>query len=122
LPYESNTTLRELGILLFLAGVGVNAGAQLDRVSGGDALLLFGLGAALTLTATTVSLVLLRKWAGASPISCLGATSGVQTQPANLAAAYELAGRTEEVYVSYALTYPVAMIGKILLAQVLATL
>ncbi len=121
IPYETNTALRELGILLFLAGVGVSAGSELDRVSGLAALRLFGIGAVITLTSTAVALGVLRKFARATVISALGATSGVQTQPAILAAAYEMVGRREEIYVAYAITYPVAMIGKILLAQVLAS-
>ena len=53
-------------------------------------------------------------------VATSGAASGTQTQPATLAAAYEISGRSDEVYVAYALVYPVAMIGKILIAQLIA--
>lgn len=122
IPYETNAALRELGILLFLAGVGVTAGGSLANVALGEALVVFGVGALVTLSAAIVSLLGLRAFAKADDISAIGATSGLQTQPANLAAAYELVGRREEIYVAYAITYPVAMIGKILIAQLLAAL
>lgn len=122
MPYEANTTLRELGLLVFLAGVGVSAGGQITQVMNQSGLYVFLLGAAVTLSATLISLMLLRKWARAGVIESMGVASGMQTQPATLAAAYELGGKTEMTYVAYAIVYPVGMIGKILLAQVLALL
>jgi putative transport protein len=85
-------------------------------------LALAGLGALVTLTTTAVALGLLRLWAKAGVVTSLGSTTGMQTQPATLAVAYETANRSDEVYVSYAVVYPVAMIGKILLAQLLVLL
>ncbi len=120
IPFEANSTLRDLGLLLFLAGVGTSAGGQLRGVMNQQGLTMLLLGALVTLVTTTVALALARKWAKASVISSLGVSSGMQTQPATLVAAFELSGRSEETYVAYALVYPVAMIGKILLAQLLA--
>lgn len=122
LPYEASTLLRELGLLLFLAGVGTSAGGMLASVIPQQGLTLVGLGALVTLVTSALTLVLARAWAKASVISSLGVSSGMQTQPATLAAAYELSGRSEETYVAYAVVYPVAMIAKILLAQLLALL
>ena len=98
------------------------AGGSLANVGGGQALTIFGVGALVTLSAAIVSLLGLRLFAKADPIAAIGATTGLQTQPANLAAAHELVGRREEIYVAYAITYPVAMIGKILIAQLLAAM
>ncbi len=120
MPYEANTTLRDLGLLVFLAGVGVSAGGQISQIMNSSGLWVLLLGATVTLTATLVALLLLRKWAKAGIIESLGVASGMQTQPATLAAAYELGGKTEMTYVAYAIVYPVGMIGKILLAQILA--
>lgn len=122
MPYETNTSLRELGLLLFLAGVGVSAGSSLSAVMNREGLALFAVGAAVTLVTSFVSLSLLHFWLKCSLVSSLGATSGVQTQPANLAAAYEMSSRSEGTYVAYAVVYPVAMITKILLAQMIALL
>ena len=122
MPFEANHTLRELGLLLFLAGVGVSAGGQLGGVLSQRGLLLFALGAVVTLATSGIGLALMQRWARASAISSLGAASGLQTQPATLAAAFELSEHSEETYVAYALVYPLAMIGKILLAQLIVLL
>ncbi|MEO8184836.1 MAG: TrkA C-terminal domain-containing protein [Deltaproteobacteria bacterium] len=119
LPYEANHALREFGLLLFLAGVGLSAGGHLDGVLNQRGALMLGLGAAVTSITAAVALPLMHHWAKASVISSLGAVSGLQTQPATLTAAFELSGRSEATYVAYALVYPLAMIGKILIAQII---
>jgi len=122
MPFEANHTLRELGLLLFLAGVGISAGGQLAGVLNHRGLVMLALGAVVTLVTSGIGLALMHRWARASVISSLGAVSGLQTQPATLADAFELSQRSEETYVAYALVYPVAMIGKILLAQLIVLL
>jgi putative transport protein len=122
IPYEANLVLRELGLLLFLAGVGVGAGGHLTDVSSRDGLVMLTLGMLVTLLAAAVALTLAQTWGRISVTSSLGAAAGMQTQPATLSAAFELCGRAEETYVAYALVYPTAMIGKILLAQLIVML
>jgi putative transport protein len=122
IPYEANLVLREFGLLLFLAGVGISAGGNLGQVLNRDGLLMLALGAAVTLLASAVALALASRWARASVTSSLGAATGMQTQPATLSAAFDLCGRSEETYVAYALVYPTAMIGKIVLAQLIVIL
>lgn len=122
LPFEANATLRELGLVIFLAGVGVSAGSRITSLPGGDALAMFALGASITLVASFVMLTLVHRFARTTTLATLGATSGMQTQPASLAVAYELSGRAEDVYVTYAIAFPLAMIGKILIAQLLIML
>ena len=51
----------------------------------------------------------------------LGATAGIHTQPASLAKARELT-QSDLVFITYATTYPIGMIGKIILAQILLIL
>jgi putative transport protein len=122
IPYEANHVLRELGLLLFLAEVGIGAGAHLSDVLSRDGLVMLLLGALVTLLAAAVALTLALTWGRVSVTSSLGAAAGMQTQPATLSAAFELCGRVEETYVAYALVYPIAMIGKILLAQLIVML
>jgi putative transport protein len=122
IPYEANLVLRELGLALFLAGVGVSAGSHLSDVLSHQGLLLLALGVLVTLVAAGLVLPLAHTWGRASVTSSLGAATGMQTQPATLSAAFELCGRSEETYVAYALVYPTAMIGKILLAQLIVLL
>ena len=121
-PYEANVALREMGLLLFLSGVGVGAGTALRSIDAPSGVAMLGLGALVTVVTSLTVLVLAPVFAGSSVVGTMGTTSGMQTQPATLAAAYELSGRSDEVYVSYALVYPVAMIGKILLAQLIVLL
>lgn len=120
MPHEANLNLRELGLLLFLSGVGVSAGSQLAGVMNVEGAITVGVGALVTIVTTSVALVLSTRWLQAGVIPTLGAASGLQTQPATLAAAFELSQRSEQTYVAYAVVYPLAMIGKILLAQLIA--
>ena len=122
IPDEASITVRELGLVIFLAAVGVGAGTQLRTVALAEGLELFAAGAVITLVTTTVALLCFSKLAKADVITTLGAATGTQTQPATLAVAHELSGQSEQTYVAYAIVYPVAMIAKILLAQILTRL
>ena len=86
--------------------------------------ILCGLVLGLVLTVLAALLVLLALHVvGRMPwLETAGAVAGVQTQPAVLAFVNERTGYDTRVGVGYALVYPVAMIVKILVAQVLATL
>lgn len=120
LPFEINSVLRELGLLLFLAGVGVSAGAYVHRILSPEGLGLFLLGVLVTSMTTLLTLVGTRRWAKSAVIEAMGVTAGMQTQPAILASAFELSQKSEDTYVAYAVVYPVAMIAKILVAQLIA--
>lgn len=122
IPDEASITMRELGLVCFLAAVGVGAGSQLRTVALAEGFQLFAAGAVITFATVTVALLLFSKLAKADVITALGAATGTQTQPAALAVAHELSGQSEQTYVAYAIVYPVAMIGKILIAQLLTRL
>lgn len=121
LPYSANMTLRQIGLILFLAGIGTRAGygfvTTFTREGG---LLLFGAGAVLTFSAALSML-----WIGYRilkiPMSLLtGMLAGLQTQSAVLGYALEQT-RNDLPTVGYASVYPIATITKILLAQLLLT-
>lgn len=122
LPYSANLTLRQVGLILFLAGVGTRAGYSfMTTLSQGSGLFIFGAGAGLTLIAALVTL-----WVGYRllkiPMSLLiGMLAGLQTQPAVLGFALEQTGN-DLPNIGYATVYPVATITKILLAQLLLIL
>jgi putative transport protein len=122
LPHGANLTLRQLGLILFLAGVGTRSGyAFASTLSSGGGLTLFLAG--LTLTTVTAMATL---WIGYRrlqiPFPLLtGLLAGLQTQPAVLGFASERAGN-DLPNVGYATVYPVATIAKIVIAQVLLTL
>ena len=122
LPYSANLTLRQIGLIMFLAGVGTRSGyAFISTLSKGDGPLVFFAGAVLTCITALLTL-----WMGYKllhiPMGLLiGILAGLQTQPAVLGFAQEQA-HNELPNIGYATVYPVAMIAKILLAQVLLIL
>jgi putative transport protein len=117
LPYSANATLRQIGLVFFLAGIGTRAGyGFLSTFSKGGGVTLFVVGAAITFTATALHL-----WIGHRllriPMSILtGMIAGLFTQPAVLGYALEQTDN-DLPNVGYASVYPVAMIAKILLVQ-----
>ena len=121
LPSESNFALRHIGLLFFLAAVGVMAGGRFFDALTTNGLQLFGLGLITTSITTLMALFLLRHFGNGTIVEAVGAASGMQTQPATLARAYEMS-QSDDTYVAYATTYPVAMVGKILIAQLLVIL
>lgn len=121
MPTNASLTLRQLGILFFLAGVGTRAGGSFVHtfMDQGAALLLTG--AAITLLSTTLIVLLAYRLFGYDMISTFGILSGIHTQPAALVFANNHT-RSETPNVAYAAVYPVALIAKIILAQILVLL
>jgi len=123
LPHSANLTLRQLGTVLFLAGIGVNAGNAFgDTILSLQAL---GVIAAAVAAAATASLatVLIGTLVLGLPLTTLtGIVSGMQTQPAVLAYASEQVEDDTQVNVGYATVVPLAMILKIVLAPLLLRL
>jgi putative transport protein len=117
LPYSANLTLRQVGLTLFLAGIGTRAGGAFFttlRSSGG--LTLLAAGAAVTCLTAFVTLIVGHKVMKIPMGRLIGMLSGLQTQPAVLSHALEQTGN-EMPNVGYAMVYPVAIIAKIVLAQ-----
>jgi len=122
MPYSANLTVRQLGLVLFLAGIGTQAGYPFLRT------LASAQGAQLLLAGAIVTLAsaFLMLWAGhrllGIPFSLLaGMLAGLQTQPAVLGFANEQAG-TDAPSVGYVTVYPTATIIKILLVQMILVL
>ncbi len=116
-------SLSALGMVTFLAFAGVRAGQHVSEALGSSAgwhIALFGL--AMTLLAGVLLVVGLHTLSRLPWLETAGAVAGAQTQPAVLAFVDERTGHDTRVGVGYALVYPVAMIVKIIVAQVLATL
>jgi putative transport protein len=119
IPYSANLTLRQFGLILFLAGVGSRAGYDfVNTLTQGNGLGLFAAGVVITM-ATALAVL----WIGYRllkiPMGLLtGMLSGLQTQPALLSFASEQSG-DDLPNIGYASVYPAATITKILLAQIL---
>jgi putative transport protein len=120
MPVPANLTLRQIGLLLFLAGMGIRAGYSfLDTLRHNGPQLLLA-GAVVTFVVTLATLMVGRYLLGIRFDSLLGLASGVQTQPACLAYADALAP-SDAPSVAYAAVFPTAMMVKILVAQLLLT-
>ena len=119
LPYTASLTLRQFGTVVFLAGIGVKAGGTFGpAISDPSSAYVFLAG--LLATAAAVSVVLLAgtKLLHLSPETLAGTIAGTQTQPAVLALAAERLDDDRELNVAYATVYPVAIIAKLVLAQI----
>jgi putative transport protein len=122
LPYATNQTLRQLGALLFLGVVGLGAGPDLAAaITTTRGLTLLGLGAVLT-TVAAGGLLLGARLLGGGGARVAGTVAGGQGQPAILAAATDRTDGDDRVALTYALLFPPAIVAKILLTQLLATL
>lgn len=122
IPYGANLTLRQFGLILFLAGVGTRSGYSFaSTLAGGEALP--PLLAALAITVLTGAATL---WIGYALLKIpmgqlMGMLAALQTQPALLAYSLEQT-RNNLPNIGYATVYPLAMIAKIVIAQILLTL
>jgi putative transport protein len=119
MPYSANMTIRQIGLVLFFAGVGTKAGyAFFDLLLEPRGLMLLGAGAVITCGTAMLTL-----WLGYRvlkiPMSLLtGMLAGLQTQPAVLSYAAEQTGN-DLPNIGYATVFPTATVLKILLAQVI---
>ncbi len=116
-PAAKNLT-RELGLMLFLAGAGTNAGAHLLDVLADQGWVLLLTGAVITTFSAVAGLVVMVKVYNLNLLSAMGALTASMTNPPALAAANNQT-ETDLPSIAYASAYPVALIFKILLAQVL---
>lgn len=119
IPYGANMTLRQLGAILFLCGIGTRAGAACRQALASPAGLMLGLsGFLVAATVSAVTLTIGHRWLRLPRGVLLGVLAGVLTQPAVLAFALEETG-DDQPNLGYALVLPVAMFAKIVAAQLL---
>ncbi len=119
LPTSANFMMREIGISLFLASVGLKSGDRfvetLVNGSGGVWILA---GALITL----IPLVIVGLWARVRMklnfLSISGLLAGIHTDPPALAFANQMAPSNAQV-ISYAAVYPLVLILRVLMAQIL---
>ena len=115
----SNQLLRQLGLLLFLAEVGTSAGKTLVATFQTSGLLLFGVGAAITVIPMLVAVIVGRLIFKISMLDLLGTITGGMTSTPGLAAADSMVD-SNIPSVAYATVYPIAMVFLIMFIQVIA--
>lgn len=122
LPYSANVTLRQFGLVLFLAGIGVGAGYTfVSTVREGDGMRLLVAGAVITFSTAMLTLWLCYKVLKIPMGLVIGMVAGIHTQPAVLGFALEQSD-DELPNVGYASVFPIATIAKIVAAQILLAL
>ncbi len=120
IPISANLTLRQIGLLLFLAGVGTRAGYDFVQTLQTSGLRLLAAGAVITFSVTLVTMIVAHRFFRLPFDAVMGMMSGIQTQPAALAFANNQT-RSDSPNIAYAGVYPAATVAKIVLAQILAS-
>ena len=120
-PYSANHTVRQFGLVLFAAGIGIISGEGFRAILSRDATVLpLFLGAAVLVcfVADSLTMVIGHKGFGIPLNVMFGILAGTHTQPVVLGYANQHAGN-DLPNVGFATVYPLATILKIVLAQVL---
>ncbi len=118
-PFSANLALRELGITLFLACVGLKSGDKfVDTLIHGDGFLWMGLASLITLIPLVIVGFIARKVYKINFMSLCGLLSGSMTDPPALAFANSIAA-SNAPSIAYATIYPLVMILRIVSAQLL---
>ena len=116
---SANLMLREIGIALFLASVGVKAGANfVQTVVEGDGMLYVGCGFLITLVPLVVMGLVARFYYKINYFKLMGLMAGSTTDPPALACANQVTSSNAPA-VGYSTVYPVTMFLRILTAQLL---
>lgn len=122
LPPSANFMLREMGITLFLAAVGMKSGERFVSVLlGGDGLAWLGLGALVTIIPLLAVGILARAWKKINYAELCGLLSGSMTDPPALAFSQQSTG-SDAPAVAYAAVYPLVMLLRVFTAQLLVFL
>ncbi len=119
---SANLMIRELGISLFLASVGLSSGKNLsDAFSDGSGLGWIAMGIAITIIPLLLVGFIAHKFFRKTYFEVCGLLAGASTDPPALAFATKLAGN-DIPSVTYATVYPLTMILRIVAAQLLILL
>ncbi|MBQ5843748.1 MAG: putative transporter [Alistipes sp.] len=117
---SANMMIREIGISLFLAAVGLGAGEGFVSAltSGGYWWILYG--AIITMLPLLITGIIARKIFKLDYFSIMGLMSGAMTDPPALAYANSISSSNDRSAVAYATVYPLTMFLRIFTAQILA--
>jgi len=122
MPLSANFMLRELGITLFLACVGLKAGDQfLATLTEGPGLKWMGCAALITFIPLALVGIASRLYYKLNFTSICGVLAGSMTDPPALAFANTMTG-SDSPSVAYATVYPLTMLMRVVSAQLLVLL
>ena len=118
---SANLMLREVGLLLFLSSVGIQAGAKFwDTIMNGGITYVWT-GFLITIVPILIMGIIARKTLKLNYFTLMGLIAGSNTDPPALAFANQTAGNDAPA-VGYSTVYPLSMFLRILMAQVVLML
>ncbi len=119
---SANLMVREMGITLFLASVGLSSGHSLaEALKGGDAWMWVGMGVSITILPLLVVGMVAKYVFKKTFFEICGLLSGASTDPPALAFSMQMA-KSDIPSLTYATVYPLTMILRIVGAQLLVLL
>ena len=123
MPPSANLALRELGIVLFLAVVGLKSGGDfVATLTQGDGLSWIAYGIFITAIPLLTVGILARMLAKMNYLTLCGMLAGSMTDPPALAFANNLHATSGAAALSYATVYPLVMFLRIITPQLLGVL
>ena len=116
---SANLMLREIGIVLFLASVGIDAGANfVQTVVEGDGLLYVGCGFLITVIPLLIIGAIARLYCKVNYFTLMGLIAGSNTDPPALAYSNQITS-SDAPAVGYSTVYPLSMFLRILTGQMI---
>lgn len=123
MPPSANLALREIGIVLFLAVVGLKSGGNfMHTLVEGGGLEWMGYGVLITFIPLLIVGIIARLYAKMNYLSLCGLLAGSMTDPPALAFANSIKEESGAAALSYATVYPMVMFLRIISPQLLAIL
>lgn len=121
MPPSANLALREIGIVLFLAVVGLKSGGRfLETLLSSEGVEWICYGAIITFVPLMIVGLIARMYSKINYLTICGLLAGSMTDPPALAFANEIKEGNGAAALSYATVYPLVMFLRIMLPQVLA--
>lgn len=118
MPINANTAFRELGIIFFLACVGLGAGGKFAETAfTSTGLQWMAMGAVVTTVPLLLAGIIGRKFMKLNYLTLSGVLAGSMTDPPALAFSTKLT-RSDYPSLAYANVYPLTMLLRILVAQI----
>ncbi len=116
---SANRMLREIGICLFMATVGLDAGSNFvsTLLEGGYWWVLYGV--IITLVPLIIIGCIARKWLKINYFTLMGLIAGSTTDPPALAYASSQSSENDQASVAYATVYPLTMFLRVMIAQLM---
>ena len=120
---SANLMIREIGISIFLACVGLEAGSGfVDTIVNKGGYIWIAYGALITLIPLLICAIIGRYVLKINYLTLIGVLSGASTNPPALAYANDIDKESDEAAVGYATVYPLTMFLRVLIAQMMILL